>query len=88
MHITKIERTYSRSLEYVKPDNTTLWLKHTATIAGELGEQDDAVEVSNMLHEVAFKQVNDSIIAEKKKLDAVFTQKGDAKEAILKMPRL
>lgn len=80
MHVTKLERAYSRSVNVRKPDGSEVWIKHEAKIEVAITEEDNLVleereNIDNILKtlaEVAITEVSNAVKEEKAKILASF----------------
>lgn len=76
MKITQLSRSYSRSVEFTKPDGNKMWIKHEMTATAELdSDTGSPKDVGAGLEEIVRKEVGASITAEKKKIEASFNPK-------------
>lgn len=76
MHVSKVERAYSRSVNVRKPDGSEVWIKHEARLAVDLNEA-DALALENRggvdvilktLSELVMGEVSNAVKEEKAKI--------------------
>lgn len=91
MEVTRIERSYDRTIELKTPDSRTVWLKHGARIEASLKpEEAQAVgELYLLLNEIVIAEVNTAIKNEKAKLDTAWSKPsaGNAKLSLNDLPK-
>lgn len=76
MHVSKLERAYSRSVNVRKPDGSEVWIKHEAKIVVDLTEADGLMlndekalaEINKTLANVAITEVSNAVKEEKAKI--------------------
>jgi len=74
MQIIEISRTYSRTLEFTKPDGSKIWIRHEMSAKASTDETDDLKATGMGLEEICRKEVAASIKAEKDKIEASMTK--------------
>ena len=72
MHISKISRTYSRTISIRKPDGSDMWLKHEMTVEADLDKDDSPKGVGDFIAEIASKEVRATLKEEELKTKAAF----------------
>lgn len=82
MEITRITRSYDRTIELKSPDGRSIWLKHGATIEANVNpeEAQNLSELYTLLNEIVISEVATKIKAEKAKIEEVW---GKSKETVL-----
>lgn len=76
MEVTRITRSYDRTIELKSPDGRSIWLKHGATIEANVNpeEAQNLSELYMLLNEIVISEVGTSIKNERAKLDAVWNK--------------
>jgi len=82
MTITKVVRTYSRSINLKKPDGSEMWIRHEATVEAMLDENDSQTQFPTQtvedkvltLEAMARKEVTAALKAEKEGLEKMWAK--------------
>jgi len=74
MEVTRITRSYDRTIELKKPDGTSIWLKHGATISANINPEEatNLAILYTLLNEIVISEVATATKNEKAKLDMLW----------------
>lgn len=90
MQIKSITRTYSRSLNFKKPDGSEIWIRHEASVEASLDEQDaqDLTGCYGDLTAIVMGEVGRTIKEEKAKIMGVGEPFPGKAPSVSTMPKL
>lgn len=74
MHISKITRTYSRTMLVKRPDGADMWIKHEMSAEATLESGESAKGVGDGLHKVCSNQVQKTLEDEKAQIIKDFNE--------------
>lgn len=79
MEVTRITRSYDRTIELKSPDGRSIWLKHGATIEANVNpaEAQELASLYMLLNEIVISEVSTALKNEKAKLDEMWKRSQD-----------